>query len=454
MATRRFVFIASVPLLAAIAATARGDEDGLRKELDAVERRMREMEERHAREMEALRGEMETRRAADRTELSQQIDLLVDQVDDVTQGLASRTAAPALLRLVDVSLNVLTIAGASTASEPEIRFFQAGGHDPKKRGFTFPNAELILSGAVDPYFTAQANVVTLLSPEGETEVELEEAFATTTGLPAGLQIKAGQFFTAFGRHNPEHPHQWEFVDIPVVNGRMLGGDGMRGPGAQVAWLGPVALPVEVTLGLQNANGETMASFLSEEPPVGAPVVRDVETFEDLTRTARLTWSVDADDELPVLLGVSGAWGPSGASRSGDARILGADVSAKWRPVDAHAGFPFVSVRGEWMARRFEFDTPSGTSDLEDSGWYGQAVWGFTRDWTAGLRYDRFSGTQSRTPGLDDRARLSLALTYYTSEYASIRLQVNRERTSSWIDDATSVWLQFEFNLGAHGAHRF
>ena len=50
----------------------------------------------------------------------------------------------------------------------------------------------------------------------EIEVKLEEAFAVTRSLPAGLQIKAGQFYTAFGRANPQHLHQWDFVDQPVI----------------------------------------------------------------------------------------------------------------------------------------------------------------------------------------------------------------------------------------------
>ena len=61
----------------------------------------------------------------------------------------------------------------------------------------------------------------------------------TTSLPYGLQIKAGQFFDAFGRINATHPHTWEFADSPIVNGRLLGADGLRGVGAQIAWTLPV-----------------------------------------------------------------------------------------------------------------------------------------------------------------------------------------------------------------------
>ena len=452
--------------LSTAAPAARADEAALREEMT---RRLAEMEARHRKEIDDLRREFAATRDAAvsqpsapspspsppaPTALQEQIDRLADDVDAMKSKLPASAAPKGAFRLMDLSFNTLVTAGASTAPEDVIQTLQAGGHDPKKRGFTLPNVELTLSGAVDPYFTAQANVVTLLSPEGETEVELEEAWAATTALPAGFQIKAGQFFTQFGRHNPQHAHAWDFVDVPVVSGRILGGDGMRGPGVQASWLGPDAFPVELTAALQNANGETMASFLSEEPPVGAPATRSVRTFQDVTATARAALSFDATDEIPLLFGVSAASGPSGASDSGDARILGADVTAKWKPLDAHAGFPFVSFRAEWIGRHFEYDTPGGLAQLEDSGWYAQTTWGFARDWTIGARYDRFGGTDDTVPGLDDRSRWSAALTFHTSEFAKIRLQVNRDRADALDDDVTSVWLQFEFNLGTHGAHKF
>ncbi|MGZ3709703.1 MAG: hypothetical protein ACXVBC_12355, partial [Bdellovibrionota bacterium] len=88
-----------------------------------------------------------------------------------------------------------------------------GGHDPHINGFNIQQVELTFGANVDPYFRADANIV--LTTEG---VEIEEAYATTLGLPAGFQIKAGQFLTAYGRFNPTHPHTWDFANMPLVNG--------------------------------------------------------------------------------------------------------------------------------------------------------------------------------------------------------------------------------------------
>lgn len=67
-------------------------------------------------------------------------------------------------------------------------------------------------------------------------VEIEEVYATTTSLPANLQLRAGQFLTRFGRFNPTHPHTWDFVDQPLIIGNFFGPDGNRGVGAELSYL--------------------------------------------------------------------------------------------------------------------------------------------------------------------------------------------------------------------------
>ncbi|MEO8184957.1 MAG: hypothetical protein ABI895_39630, partial [Deltaproteobacteria bacterium] len=64
---------------------------------------------------------------------------------------ASAAAPPAALRLIDLALDLLGAGGTSTATEPELRSLEGGGHDPKNRGFTVQNVELTLAGVVDPY---------------------------------------------------------------------------------------------------------------------------------------------------------------------------------------------------------------------------------------------------------------------------------------------------------------
>jgi hypothetical protein len=45
------------------------------------------------------------------------------------------------------------------------------------------------------------------------------------------------------------------------------------------------------------------------------------------------------------------------------------------------------------------------------------------------------------------------LTFYPSEFSKIRLQYNYDR-GEFFGTEHSIWLQLEFLLGAHGAHKF
>jgi hypothetical protein len=461
------MFCAAFAALGTCAVSAHAaDDDDTRKALDELRREFNEQKARDEARIAELERKLGEKKPQEQVELQKQIDELVDRVDASDAKWASAKAAGPAARTayIDVSFNALFTGGASSAPNDVVEGLEGGHHDPHRRGFTLQNAELVLSGAVDPYFKGAANIVTSIDEAGETVIELEEVYAQTTSLPYGLQVKAGKSFLEFGRQNPQHPHQWDFVDQPVVLTRMFGDDGLNGTGARLSWLVPTRFPLEVLGGIYNANGNGMASFAGpaeDGPPFGEQVDRGVSTFGDMVFLTRADASFDLTDEMPLLVGVSAATGPSGASESGSTSIYGADLTLKWKPLANDHGFPFVSFTTEVLQRHFGYDSfvdDGGTfvpgGEMHDSGGYAQAVWGFQRDWTAGLRYDRANGTDDDVFGLDDRDRWSTALTWYTSEFAKIRLQVNLDDSAALDKRVTSVWLQFEFNLGTHGAHKF
>jgi hypothetical protein len=183
---------------------------------------------------------------------------------------------------MNIGFVALTDAGWST--ERNVESIENGDHDPKVRGFTVPNAEISLDGAVDPYFKGVANLVWKIDSEGETGVELEEAYALTTSLPANLQLKFGQFFAEFGRQNPQHPHSWAFVDQPIVMSRMFGAEGLRSQGLRLSWLLPTSFYSEAMIAVMNSTGGTTYSFRSEDSPEihgGEVVDRRVDGFGDM-----------------------------------------------------------------------------------------------------------------------------------------------------------------------------
>lgn len=404
---------------------------------------------------------------------------------------------------MDVGLVGTFAVGSSTARDIS-GGTQLGGHDPNQRGFSMQGLELSLSGAVDPYFRGAANILFQVDRSGETIVELEEAWLETIALPANLQLRAGHLMTDFGRHNPTHPHTWAFVDTPLVLGRFMGPDGLRNPGARLSWLTPTTFFSELALTIQNSHGETAHSFRSggeghshgadDELPLGyrhSDNDRGVSGLTDMLFVPRYSASFDLTENQVLLVGASAAFGPnaSGGEGNNQTQIYGLDATWKWRPATHHGGFPFVAAQAEALLRRYEagsFDWATEEAEaplldldtgapavldretLLDYGFYAQLLYGFRKGWVAGLRLDfvtsdvaeyekRALGFEDEPLGRDpqraERWRLSPNLTWYPTEYSKVRLQYNYDdRKSGGIDH--SVWLQFEFLLGAHAAHKF
>ena len=362
---------------------------------------------------------------------------------------------------------MFALAGSSARGLDHI---EVGDHDPQQRGFNARNIELAFDGAVDPYFEGFANIVFKLDNNNETGVEVEEAFLQTTNLPFNLQLKAGQFFAAFGRLNPTHPHTWDFADAPLVSGRLLGPDGLRGVGAQMSWTLPLPWYSQFMFAVQNGRGGTGYSFRNpgEDGVFFGRMTTDRELrgLQDFVWIPRFENSFNLSDTQTVLVGASGAFGSNDTGSNTRTQIYGGDFLYKWKSSHAEGGFPFVKWQTEVMYRRFEAgrgmdDTFPVAETFHDWGTYSQVLWGFKKGWVAGVRGDYLHMTDSQftdDPDRQSRSRISLNLTWYPTEFSKIRLQYNHDFLEENFflanRDVDSVFLQFEFILGAHGAHKF
>ncbi len=409
----------------------------------------------------------------------------VKSADAPSPAAPSRWSPTDPLRLVEagpayVNLSAVADVVIGWSTTPEVEELNRHHHDPKQRGFNLTGTELTLDGAVDPYFKGLATVSFVLEPGGETAVELEEAWLQTTSLPWNLQLRAGQLLADFGRQNTLHNHNWAFVDQPVVMTRLFGPDGLRNPGARVSWLAPMPFYTELMLGVFNSDGGTAFSFRGGEghahghdgeeihgSPIhgGEPVSGSVRNPGDLLYVPRLQMSFDLSETQTVLLGASAAFGPNDSGSRADTRIYGVDLYWKWRPTNATSGFPFVSWQTEALYRRYEAARRIHEHDgdeeilpaetLGDWGFYSQLLWGFKRGWVAGLRGEFVSADPGEFVSelRMDRTRIAPNLTWYPTEFSKIRLQYNYDRLQG-MGDEHSVWLQLEFVLGAHAAHKF
>ncbi len=366
-----------------------------------------------------------------------------------------------------MNIGFVGIADAGWSTESDVASLLPGDHDPRVRGFTIPSVELTLNGSVDPYFQGFANLVYKLNEEGETGVELEEAFFLTTALPGNLQLKGGQFFVEFGRHNTQHPHSWAFVDVPLMLGTTFGPDGLRSQGARLSWLAPTPWYAEALVSVVNSSGETAFSFQSPESSEihgGEVRGRTVENAGDLLIVPRLTTSIDLTATQTVVVGASAAFGPNSSGDDANTRVLGADLYWKWKSATAFQGFPFVSFQTEALLRRYEAVDRVSVDDplvslpeetLEDRGGYAEVLWGIRPRWVIGTRADFVDGEAAAFASAlrADRHRVSPSVTWYPSEYSKVRAQYNLDYREGLGYDH-SVWLQLEFILGAHAAHRF
>ncbi len=364
---------------------------------------------------------------------------------------------------MNLSFKMLATAGGSTSPDvPEE--LELGHHDPAGRGFTLQCGEISLDGAVDPYFRGFGNICLGLEPDGQTHVGLEEAYLLTTALPANLQLKAGQFLAEFGRQNQQHAYQWDFVDQPLVLNRILGPHSLRNPGARLSWLVPTPFYTELMFGVFNGQGNSAFSYRASSLDAThgrTSLERDLGGLSDLLYVPRVASSFELSDSQTLVLGASAAFGPNNSGKDTSTEIYGLDLYWKWKPTTAEHGFPFLALQTEGLYRRYEAgaDLAAGLpgETLDDWGLYSQVLWGFKRRWVAGLRGEWVDGNTGAFDPSDrfrgERLRLAPNLTFYPTEFSKLRLQYNLDDGQRFGTEH-SVWFQFEFLLGTHGAHKF
>ncbi len=389
-------------------------------------------------------------------------------------------------RFLNLSLGALVSMGTTTARD--IAALLPGGHDPNQRGFSVQNLELTMDGRVGPHMNGHAFIVFPIGRDGATSVEVEEAFMETDALPLGMSLRAGHIFADFGRHNPTHPHTWEFVDMPLINHRMFGGDGLRQTGVRL--FAPIHLPFhsEISLTLMNGQGETAHSFRSDHGGAAAfgrghRGLRNAGALalRDMVFSPRYQIETHLSESQMLLAGISAAFGANASGADTESQVYGADLTWTWSHEPHEKHVPYVTWQTEVMFRRYQAGAytddlnADGVPDLnlagdgvtivtvpretiEDYGFYTQLIYGFHPDWRTGLRWDYVAPNRALYEGIigldadrNRRWRISPNLTWQSTEFARVRLQYNydsRERVG--IDH--SVWLQFDLELGAHEGH--
>ncbi len=386
-------------------------------------------------------------------------ELKKSQRPDEGYGRQKTTAAGGLfggsaLSNPNISLVVNSFFYSSNISGAEllnrgIPGFTTAGID-RQKGFNLDSAELFIFAPVDPYFNLYANI-----PVTENGATVEEAYFITSSLPEGLQIKGGKFKSGFGRINSQHPHAWDFADLPIVYRAFIGGEGVTEKGIQLTYL--PQLPVYMQLGVEALQGENEALF-------GPDAKSGPHAYGVFAKA-----SFDFGDDSTILFGPSVLTGNTktnsvakGTEFTGTSTLYDIEFTYKWKPSKVRS---FI-LQSEYMLRDQKGDllntALSAVAPLKRSqdGAYIQGIYQIER-WRIGARYDLLeifknqyllSGSEQAFGEKPWRATGDLE--FNLTEFSRIRLQYNYDRSASDGRTNNEVFVQLILGIGAHAAHPF
>lgn len=335
----------------------------------------------------------------------------------------------------------------------------------REKSFGLGHTELSLQSAVDDMFAGRLTTV-LESHEGQTEVELEEAFLDTVSLPMGLSIRAGRFLSQVGYLNSRHTHSDNFAERPAAYRALLGAhyfdDGVR-----LNALMPT--PFYWRLGAELFKGKQLATGEGDE--VVGVYTLNTKFGGDISDSH--SWQLGAS-YLHHKLKVQEEEGSHGgghnhgghnhgqgghdhghshsAGYSGENLYL-IDAVWKWAP-QGNARKRQVILSAEYI--KVDDLNEHATDDDIHKGWYGAVVYRFNPQWAVGFRQGDVELKEAHGDHFHDQnlEESDLMVSWSRSHFSTIRLQYTRQQGAGFNNLHDAVTLQYVMSLGAHGAHEF
>ncbi len=408
--------------------------------------------------------------------LNKKLQTLEQRLQIVEQEKAGASNMQAAAQLTNNGFNpaisvILDGVYASYKNNPEdyaLSGYALGGEAGlASEGFSLGHSEITLSNNIDDKFFGQFTLA-IAEHNGETEIELEEAFFETLALGQGFTLRGGRFYSGIGYLNQQHEHAWDFQDAPLIY-RGLFGNQYFDDGLRLSYIMPTDLFIELgsevfaggqyPAGGQHSGVGSWTAFVNLGGDIG---------FSHSWQTGISYWSADNIERE------YGGHSHGGAGEvplfAGDSNIVGFNAIYKWAPAGNYRE-QNVKLQFEYFKRDEEGELtllnsiPLETSTLnsKQNGWYAQAIWQFVRSWHLGIRYDMADSdnTGSDVAVLDEAGllsfghtpkRASLMAEWEPSEYSRIRLQFNRDDSYQITDN--QLFLQYTFSIGAHGAHQY
>lgn len=346
-------------------------------------------------------------------------------------GAAPPAAGPAGTLNPDISLITDFIADLS----PEQSTLEGGDR------FQLREVELGVQGAVDPYFRYDAFLAL-----HEGEIEVEEGYATTLGLPAGLQARAGKFRLPFGKVNLTHRPELGTIDYPLLHQEFFGAEGLASTGV---WLSVIGAPLGFfqELSLMATNGADAADHEEEdheeadhEESEGKDLLDDLA---DRLWLAHLKNSWDPSPTSNIEAGAS--WGTSAVDAPERERtnLYGVDAIWRWKP----------PAQGKYRSAILQAEAAWRVAAGQDETRFGAFAFGqlqLSRRTYVGARYDY---VEQPDEGGATRQAGQAILRFFPTEFSQLRLTYERQATEA-DEGLDRLLFQTTFALGPHRPHAY
>lgn len=363
----------------------------------------------------------------------------------------------------------------------------------RAKGFGLGETELAISANIDDMFYGKLTTV-FESHDGESEVNVEEAFIQTMALPNGLTVRAGRFLSDIGYLNNQHLHTDSFTSRPSAYRAFLGNhyydDGLR-----ISYIAPTDL--YWTIGAEAFAGDSLRA---------ADEHGEREFDSTGVYTAFTKFGGDIGTESSWQLGLSYLRNENGQmtpeehdeheeehdeheeehdehgedehGHSHSANYTGkntfvADFVYKWAP-DGNYKYQHLTLSAEYfrvndfMAEELHEDEHEEEHDEHEEeheggkdyheAWYVSAVYQFSPKWSAGLRYGELDSQLAHEDHFDAQKlkETEFSVAWHHSHFSTVRLEVSHQSNVGFenAQNDNVITLQYVMALGAHGAHQF
>jgi len=291
-------------------------------------------------------------------------------------------------------------------------------------GFQVQEIEARYTSNIDSYFRGDIVLAIEKEPGEDFALEPEEAFVETLSVPS-VTIRAGKFYTLFGRHNYLHTHNFPFIDAPLVNERLLGEEGLNQVGVAAAVLLPTSWYSEFIFQGLSAGSEIFRTD-------SANALVGVYQYKNL-------WDLSDYSTLEFILG----YGHGENDFSATTTLYDAAAIFKWRRSKESS----FSLTAEYMG----VNQNGAPSNSQQSGFVVWSQYQFNNRYWIQARAD-YVGNEGAGVAAD--RKYSALVGYIPTEYSAIRLQY--DYLNEGAEDAIEhrLALQLNVSLGTHPAHSY